>query len=124
MTRFHRQHAIVAALLLGAGMATAGCGSVSGGLHYGRGTDALEAGDTAEAIAHLERAAVLVPHASEVQNHLGIAYQAAGRPEDARRAYRRALDLDCDNGAAQHNLDQLEARLFPDAGDGASEPGT
>ncbi len=104
------------ALLLAAGLAAAsGCGTASGGLHYSRGTQALEAGDTAEAISHLERAAVLVPHASEVQNHLGIAYQAAGRPDDARRAYQRALDLDCDNGAAQQNLDRLEAALFPES---------
>lgn len=108
------RNAPFAAILFAASLAVVGCGTASGGLHYSRGTQALEAGHTAEAITHLERAAVLVPHASEVQNHLGIAYQAAGRPADARRAYQRALDLDCDNSAAQQNLDQLEATLFPD----------
>ena len=56
----------------------------------------------------------MVPEASEVQNHLGIAYQAAGRKNDALAAYERAVALDCDNAAAQHNLEALRARLLPE----------
>lgn len=111
MARFRRKKALFccgAALLLG-------CGSLSGAVHYTRGSDALDAGDNAVAVAHLERAAELLPHASEIQNHLGIAYQSEGRGDEALAAYERAVALDCDNAAARHNLDALRARLFPDA---------
>ena len=71
---------------------------------YARGSEALDAGETDRAIRDLERAAALVPHASEIQNHLGAAYAAQGRDADALAAFERAVDLDCDNAAAQQNL--------------------
>ena len=64
----------------------------------------------AAAIADLERASELVPEASEVHNHLGIAYLEVGRSADARRSFERAVHLDCDNRAAQSNLNALVAR--------------
>ncbi len=45
-----------------------------------------------------------------MQNHLGLAYDAAGRPEAAQQAFERAVELDCDNEAAQQNLDFVERR--------------
>ena len=60
---------------------------------YVSGTEALDRGDTSRAVDDLEQAASLVPEASEVQNHLGLAYRAAGRDEDARAAFQRAVDL-------------------------------
>ena len=45
-----------------------------------------------------------MPHASEVQNHLGAAYAAEGRDAEALAAFERAVALDCDNAAAQQNL--------------------
>ena len=77
---------------------------------YQSGTNALDRGDTAAAIAQLESAADLLPEASEVQNHLGLAYQAAGRERDAERAFRRAVALDCGNAAAVENLRVVQAR--------------
>jgi Flp pilus assembly protein TadD len=77
---------------------------------YQSGTSALDRGDSVEAIARLERAANLLPAASEVQNHLGLAYQAAGRDLDAELAFRRAVDLDCGNAAALENLRVAESR--------------
>jgi Flp pilus assembly protein TadD len=71
---------------------------------YASGSAALEAGETRRAIRDLERAATLVPHASEVHNHLGAAYAAEGRDAEALAAFERAVDLDCDNAAAQRNL--------------------
>lgn len=58
-----------------------------------------------------------MPHASEVHNHLGLAYTEQGRSADALAAFRRAVELDCDNRAAKHNLGAAEARA---AGEGAS----
>jgi Flp pilus assembly protein TadD len=92
-------------------VAQTGCASFHGARLYQRGTTALERGDTAAAIADLERAAELVPHGSEIQNHLGLAYAAAGRHDSATAAFRRAVELDCDNGAAQSNLRLAEQRL-------------
>lgn len=82
-----------------------GCASLEGARLYRSGTRALDAGRTEHAIHDLERAAALVPHGSEIQNHLGLAYAAAGRRAAARAAFERAVDLDCDNLAARHNLD-------------------
>jgi Flp pilus assembly protein TadD len=93
------------ALLLASGP---GCASFTGARLYRSGSQALERGDTERAIADLERAAELVPHASEVQNHLGLAYASTGRQSEAVAAFRRAVELDCDNAAARRNLAAAE----------------
>jgi len=95
---------------LGASAALLGCAGLEGARLYRSGSAALERGDTDRAVADLERAAQLQPQASEVQNHLGLAYAEAGRAEDARRAFERSVELDCDNQAAQHNLAVAESR--------------
>jgi Flp pilus assembly protein TadD len=92
--------ALCAALALGA----LGCTSYQGARLYQSGTQALDRGDSARAITDLERAAELVPEASEVQNHLGLAYAAAGRDSEALTAFQRAVDIDCENRAAVENL--------------------
>jgi hypothetical protein len=78
-----------------------------GARHYAAGTEALERDDDIGAIAELEQAAVLVPHASEIQNHLGLAYWSDGRPQSAQVAFEKAIELDCDNAAARINLERL-----------------
>lgn len=77
--------------------------------YYADGTDALERGEPRQAIEALERAARLMPNASEIQNHLGLAYWADARPDEALRALSRAVELDCDNEAARVNLERLQA---------------
>ncbi len=81
-----------------------GCASLEGARLYRSGTAALDGGEPDRAIEDLERAARLIPHASEIRNHLGLAYAASGRREQAIREFRSAVDLDCDNLAAAHNL--------------------
>lgn len=88
----------------------AGCATYRGARLYESGTRALGRGDSARAIEDLEQASRLVPQGSEIQNHLGLAYLEAGREADALRAFRRAVELDCSNGAAQHNLRAAELR--------------
>lgn len=97
-----------------------GCASYRGARLYQGGTRALDAGDPATAIAKLEEAAALVPEASEVQNHLGLAYAAAGRQREALAAFRRAVELDCDNAAARRNRRAAEGRLGSAPGSGAA----
>jgi Flp pilus assembly protein TadD len=99
--------ALVAALAVAS---LAGCTTYRGARLYESGTRALERGDAAAAIADLERATQLVPHASEIQNHLGLAYGEAGRDAEALAAFRRAVELDCDNRAAHENLRAAELR--------------
>ncbi len=48
-------------------------------------------GDTAEALPYLELAAKGLPGDPLVQYHLGMAYEALARPEDARRQFSAAL---------------------------------
>lgn len=103
-------------LVLGLALLLAGCASFDATRAFHNGTNALERGEHERAVAELERAAALVPDSSAVQNHLGIAYEASGRPEDARRAYERAVELSCENEAAQRNLRAIRAR--------ESEPGS
>lgn len=99
-----------AALALAVALSGSACATYRGARLYESGTRALDRGDAAAAVADLERAAQLVPDASEIQNHLGLAYAAAGRSDDALLAFRRAVALDCDNGAAQQNLHAAESR--------------
>ncbi len=87
-----------------------GCSSFQAARLYQSGTSALDRGNATQAVVELERAAELLPEASEVQNHLGLAYQAAGRERDAEFAFRRAVALDCGNAAAVENLRVAEAR--------------
>ena len=87
------------------------CGSWRGARLYTHGSQALERGETGRAIAELEQAATLLPEVSEVHNHLGLAYAAADRQEDALRAFRHAVALECSNDAAQANLAAAEAWL-------------
>ena len=83
----------------------AGCASFRAAQFYQSGTRALHRGDPATAIQDLEAAQALAPGASEVQNHLGLAYREAGRLPEARAAFARAVELDCDNEAARRNLE-------------------
>jgi len=82
-----------------------GCASFRAAQFYQSGTRALDRGDSATAIRDLEAAEYLAPEASEIQNHLGLAYREAGRFGEARAAFARAVELDCENDAAQRNLD-------------------
>jgi len=84
--------------------ATSGCATWRASRLYHRGTATLDAGHPERAIADLQAAAKLVPFASEVQNHLGIAYVAAGRDAEGLRAFEQAVALDCRNNAARANL--------------------
>jgi len=81
--------------------------AIRGARHYAAGTEALNRSDDDLAIAELEQAAELVPQASEVQNHLGLAYWSDGRPQEARVAFEKAVELDCDNDVARANLERL-----------------
>lgn len=89
-----------------------GCNSVEGYRHFQAGTGALDRGDAAVAVVELERAAALAPEQSEIFNHLGLAYAAAGRRGDALFAFERAVALDCDNRAAAANLRAVQASLI------------
>ncbi len=93
-----------------------GCEGLRGAHLYSEGTQALDRGDTARAIRDLEAASRIAPARSDIFNHLGIAYLEAGKPEAARVAFERAVDLDCTNRAAEENLKNLGvARLAPAA---------
>ncbi|HJO25104.1 MAG: tetratricopeptide repeat protein [Myxococcota bacterium] len=105
--------AMASLLPLAVGLALAvvtGCASFEAARLYRSGTEALDRGDTNTAIRDLERAAQVAPYASPVQNHLGLAYAAAGRNGEALSAFRRAVELDCENLAAEVNLHAAEER--------------
>jgi len=104
-----------AALAVGLSLLSIACESVPlrairGARYYASGSESLERGDSARALEDLSRAAELVPQASEIQNHLGLAYWAEGQPEQARIAFDQAIALDCDNIAARQNRKALEER--------------
>jgi Flp pilus assembly protein TadD len=107
MPSMTRLSTAVAALLLV--IVLPACASLEASQLYRSGTAALDRGDAARAVADLERAAVLAPDAAHIQNHLGIAYEQAGRRDAAVRAYERAVALDCENESAQANLAKAKA---------------
>ena len=91
----------------------AGCSSFRAAQLYQSGTKALDQGNARRAVLDLREASRLEPQASEIQNHLGLAYAAAGNHDLAFAAFRRAVDLDCENAAAQQNL--AAAEVFREA---------
>lgn len=93
--------------------------ALRGARHYAAGSEALERNQSDQAILELERAAALIPHASEIQNHLGLAYWSGGRRASALAAFERAVDLDCENQAAEGNL----VGLLRSGADGGDRPG-
>ena len=84
-----------------------GCSNWRASQFYQSGSHALDEGDSTRAVSDLARAATLKPESSEIQNHLGIAYERAGEPAAALSAFERAVELDCDNAAASANLAAL-----------------
>jgi tetratricopeptide (TPR) repeat protein len=54
---------------------------------------AFRRGDTDEALLHLERSAPGLPGDALAQYHLGMAYEAAGRAEAARRQFALAIEV-------------------------------
>ncbi len=103
---------ITLGLVFGISMAIAGCQSapvlaLQGARHYAAGSEALEQGDGERAVHELSLAAFLIPHASEIQNHLGLAYLSEGDFGLARKSFEVAVALDCDNDAAHSNLARL-----------------
>src|SRR5258708_33246757 len=59
------------------------------------------------AIEKLKVAAQLLPKTAQAWNHLGLAFQHAGRANDAIAAYEHALQLDRNLSAARFNLGVL-----------------
>ena len=58
-----------------------------------------------EALYRWERAVELDSTYAEAWNNLAIAYEQAGRFDDARKAYERAIKLDPENVLIQQNYD-------------------
>ena len=87
----------------------AGCSSFRAAQLYQSGTEALDRGDVLVAVEDLQEASRLEPEASEIQNHLGLAYAADGNDAGALEAFERAVALDCENDAAQENLSAAKA---------------
>jgi Flp pilus assembly protein TadD len=110
--RLNRFAALLALVtVLAAVSAAPGCASLRGARLYQTGTRALETGDTDRALAELQEAVRLVPHGSEIHNHLGLAWLAAGDEGRALEAFEHAVALDCDNRAASRNLVRLEEQV-------------
>jgi tetratricopeptide (TPR) repeat protein len=86
------------------------CATTSATRLFRSGNAALDRNDAPAAVRDLEAAAQLLPESSAIHNHLGLAYAAAGRHDDALREFERAVAIDCDNQAAQANLARARAR--------------
>jgi len=113
----HRAVEVLAATVVTA-VLSLGCTSLQGARAYREGNRALERGQPSEAMPHLERAAMLLPGQSEIHNHLGLALVQTDRLDEAVVQFERAVDLDCDNRAAEANLilaKEQRARLAADS---------
>jgi tetratricopeptide (TPR) repeat protein len=74
---------------------------------------ALEQGRPADAVRELEAERAAHPRDARLHARLGDAYRAAGDRERARRAYRRALQLDPGDDGARTGLADLDSRRAP-----------
>lgn len=72
-----------------------------------QGRAALEGGEVATALVHLQRATTLLPTNAAAWNYLGVAYHRAGEWTNAAMAYSQALRLDRDLLEARLNLGLL-----------------
>lgn len=84
----------------------AGC-SPAGPRAFFRGQEALQHGDSAEAVARFKQASSLMPTNAVVWDYYGMALEADQQPQAAASAYQRALDLDRDLMEAHFNLGNL-----------------
>lgn len=73
-----------------------------------RGDEALAAGRPAEAVPLLEQAVTDLPTEALAWNQLGLAYHGIGKPDEARKAYLRALEANRNLFDVQFNLGALE----------------
>lgn len=81
----------------------AGC-SPSGERALVEGDRLLQIGKAGESLPLLERAVRDLPQNAPALNHLGLAYHATGKTNEARRAYLRALEVDRNRIEATYNL--------------------
>ncbi len=114
----------VVAILLCSMLGLTDCTATRGASQYRAGSRALARGDITRAILKLEAANASLPDRSEILNHLGIAYDKAGRSEDAMRAFEQAVAADCRNNAAESNLmvARQRAKWISPAGEASGEP--
>ena len=129
MDRTHREGMLLGPWLVVLGLFAVGCSAlppvraIRAARYYADGTRALERGDSQVAIAELERAVELMPLASEIHNHLGLAYWSDERDGEALRELERAVELDCDNEEARVNLARLRAAQAPVVSEGSDSNG-
>lgn len=74
-------------------------------------------GDDVDAIASLQKAREVMPENSLVLTSLGLAFDHANRPTEARQVYEAALKMDASNGVALNNLAFLIAEHSGDLDD-------
>jgi tetratricopeptide (TPR) repeat protein len=67
----------------------------------------MEEGETAQAIAPLEKAVALAPNNAFCHLSLGVYYHKIERLDDARRELERATQLDPENAAAHYQLGRV-----------------
>jgi len=79
-------------------------GEHAGLAHRGLGLLAAAAGQTSEAIEHLEWARKYLPTDARVRNDLGYAYLMSRRYEDARTELRTAIELNHKDSVAISNM--------------------
>lgn len=72
-----------------------------------RGAESLLAGEERQAMAWFQKAAVMDAGRASIWVNLGVALRRTGDLEGAERAYRRALEIDRRNVAANDNLEHL-----------------
>jgi Flp pilus assembly protein TadD len=82
-------------------------GEPSASDHLEKGRTRLNAGDLNEAVAELSLAASIDPKLAEAHNLMGVAYQAKGLPEMARRSFETSLKIDKNNAQTLNNLGYL-----------------
>jgi len=74
---------------------------------FEKGAQAMQDGDTPNAMKHLLKAVDIYPQYALAYNHLGVLYMQAGQPDKGRAAFEKAVELNDHYPSALLNLAKL-----------------
>lgn len=65
-----------------------------------------------KAIAKFSEALKINPHDPELYYYLGLAYEEAGRLQESKKMYEKAIELDCGFSNAEIRLSEVNNKMF------------
>jgi tetratricopeptide (TPR) repeat protein len=90
-------------------------------LYFRIGETYRRKGDNANAISNLQKAREVMPENADLLTHLGLAFDQAGRWNEAKQVYEATIKINSNNGPALNNLAFILAEHGGDLDDALSK---